>query len=144
MTMNMTMKLTKPTESAWTYELTGTQHLVDARGRLDEHLSRNGVDATTAVDAALVISELCTNAFEHDLAASVTVAITVTDAAISIDTRHRSSNDRLDLRISNTNTDMPPPTDDRGRGLAIVATLATSHEIRIEQGRHHNHVSIGR
>ncbi len=132
------------TEFPWTYELTGTQQLVDARGRLDAHLSRNGIDGTTAGDAALIISELCTNAFEHDRADAITVAITVNDTAIVIETHHRSSNGELDLTISNNNTEMPPPTDERGRGLAIVATLATNHEIRVDQGRHHNHVTIHR
>ena len=131
------------TEQHWSHRVSGVQQLLDARHLLATHLERHGVDSDPIDDAILVLSELATNAFEHDNATEVAIDVTVAAATITIDTAHAADDERK-AGSPDPSAMMPPPTQVRGRGLAIVAAIASQYETRSSGGVRYNHVALAR
>jgi anti-sigma regulatory factor (Ser/Thr protein kinase) len=104
-----------------------------ARGDVVEWLASLGADEGTQQHAALIVSELCSNAIQNSPGLSYTLVVTRTDE------------DHVDISVRNQPADRYPPAREqwrpggdlslkelslRGRGLAIVDSL--SEEVTIE------------
>ncbi|MFN3216247.1 MAG: ATP-binding protein [Acidimicrobiales bacterium] len=89
------------------------------RRRLDRFLEAAEVPGAGRHGAALIATELFTNAIEHGDADEVRVVVEIDDH-ITLAVSHPSRNGEPVPLL----TVMPPPTSERGRGLAIVNRLA--------------------
>lgn len=85
------------------------------RGRRHVTVACAGLDETLVMTAALLSSELITNALRHG-AGSITVLVTRTRKAVRVDVSDQSP---VDPRPRRAHID-----DENGRGLLIVETLA--------------------
>jgi anti-sigma regulatory factor (Ser/Thr protein kinase) len=106
------------------------------RHRLDQFLQDADTTPGCRHGAVLVASELFTNAIEHGEADQVRVDANVEDggvaASITLVVSHPSS---TGLPVPPRDS-MPPPTSERGRGLAIVNRLALSVRTEVVSGWH--------
>jgi anti-sigma regulatory factor (Ser/Thr protein kinase) len=84
-----------------------------------------GLPPEVVTDASLLLSELVTNACQH-AHGTVTVAVTTDGGHIGVAVH---DND-LTLPPEATQRQMSQPEHERGRGLAIVATIASRFGIR--------------
>ena len=77
-------------------------------------------DRVPASDAALVASELCTNALVHGLPPIILRAV-LSDRTLRIEVENRRAADAVAL---DDDARMPPPDQVGGRGLALVQAIA--------------------
>ena len=70
-----------------------------------------------AADAALLASELVTNAIRHQRAGPITVAVSCAHGALRVDVHDRSSSEPVLVEAT--------PDAETGRGLMLVASLST-------------------
>jgi anti-sigma regulatory factor (Ser/Thr protein kinase) len=101
------------------------------RGRLDRFLEGTRTSPACRHAAALVASELFTNAIEHGEADEVRITVEVDDHIVLV-VSHPSSTGEPVPPVR----EMPPPTSPRGRGLAIVNRLALHVATEVVGGRH--------
>lgn len=101
------------------------------RNRLDLFLERAAASPTARQIAALVVSELFTNAIEHGEADEVRISVDVGDHIVVV-VSHPSSTG-VPVRIDRS---MPPVTSERGRGLAIVDRLTRRVRTEVVGGWH--------
>jgi len=87
-------------------------------------LTAESVACDTASDVRLIIAELATNAFEHGSAPAVSIGLTIDDDGVAIRMTYIDAGTAPDPN----DAVMPPPTSLRGRGLALVAALASTVE----------------
>lgn len=87
----------------------------------------------TIADAQLVLAEIATNAFVHDLAPLVEVRVVCTDDEITIATAHRGDIAPPPYPIAPAPVTGPLVTPG-GRGLAIVDRIVTSREVESRGG----------
>lgn len=89
------------------------------RRRLDGFLETAGVSRSCRQSAALIVTELFTNAIEHGEADEVRVGVGVDDHVTVVVSHPSTTGEPVPLVAV-----MPPATSERGRGLAIVDRLA--------------------
>lgn len=89
--------------------------------RLFDTLISESISRELAADARLVYAELATNAFEHGHAPSVCLAVSVSAIAVELQMKYVD----IDVAPDPNDAVMPPPTSQRGRGLAMVAMISS-------------------
>lgn len=82
----------------------------------------------TIADAQLVLAEIATNAFVHDMAPLVQIQVVCTDDEITIATAHRGEIAPPSFPVSSAPVSGPFVTPG-GRGLAIVDRIVTTREV---------------
>jgi anti-sigma regulatory factor (Ser/Thr protein kinase) len=109
------------------------------RRRLDRFLRAGGVSPGSRHGAALIATELFTNAIEHGRADEVRVGVEIDDD-VTLVVSHPSSTGKPvpTVRV------MPPATSERGRGLAIVNRLAFSVATDVVGGWHRTEAVLAR
>lgn len=109
--------------------VSSTRSVGIARKKLDEWLDQSGVSVSARADAALVVSELATNAVEAS-----------SDTPFGVAAALHPGSDRLDIVVTNHGAPPLPNLADwdtksairpRGRGLMIVKSVAA--EVRVER-----------
>lgn len=119
--------------------------LRDARHDTTRWLQQQGFDDDTRQRAALVVSELASNAVEA--APGTPYSLTVSNepgrSVVTVEVRNRGSVDTSLAPVAGLagRATMAPPSASRGRGLAIVGTLA--QDVTVEQ-RHDTVVVVAR
>lgn len=104
------------------------------RAGLAHYLEQSGCDPATVSDAQLVLAEIATNAFVHDLAPLVEIRVLCTADEITIGTAHAGE-------IAPPPYPVPPASfsgtsvSPGGRGLAIVDGVVLSREVASAGGR---------
>lgn len=89
-----------------------------------------GVPSEIAADLRLVAAELATNAFEHGETSEVTISLEPDAESVSLRLRYRDAG----IAPDPNHAVMPPPTSERGRGLALVAAVASTVTRRLVDG----------
>lgn len=84
-------------------------------------------------DAQLVLAEIATNAFVHDMAPLVQIHVVCTDDEVTIATAHRGEIAPPAFPVSSTPVTGPFVTPG-GRGLAIVDRIVTAREVASNGG----------
>lgn len=103
------------------------------RAGLGRCLELAACSPATVADAQIVLAELATNAFVHDGAPLVEVAVSCDDDEIMISTWHRGQTPPPSFPV-------PPATASGagapggGRGLAIVDLIVTSRDVQSASG----------
>lgn len=113
------------------------------RTGLGHCLEQGGCPPDTIADAQLVLAEIATNAFVHDLAPLVDIRVVCTDEEIAIATAHRGDIAPPSYPVSVTSVSGPFVAPG-GRGLAIVDRIVTSREVASHGGCTTTTVRIGR
>lgn len=104
------------------------------RAGLAHCLEQSGCDPATITDAQLVLAEIATNAFVHDLAPLVEIRVLCTADEITIGTAHGGEIAPPPYPVqpaSFSGTSVTPG----GRGLAIVDRVVLSREVASAGGR---------
>lgn len=103
------------------------------RTGLGHCLEQGDCSPDTIADAQLVLAEIATNAFIHDMAPLVQIEIVCTDAEVTIATAHRGEVAPPPYPVSSAPVAGPFVTPG-GRGLAIVDRIVTSREVASHGG----------
>lgn len=109
--------------------------LRNVRHRFGDFLEDHGLDRTVRDGALLVTAELLTNAFEAGPSdSSIEFAAAMSEAVLAIEVTNRLSPDGIEAIQRLASIGMPDPTAERGRGLPLVAALATRLAVTLEAG----------
>lgn len=104
-------------------------------GRLREHIAAvahaTGADPETVEQLRLVVSELATNAIQHNEADTVTVALRSDGSSWTLDVSNADGLIEIDAPV------LPAPTKLSGRGLFIVDAVMDRAELVEIDGRQH-------
>ena len=102
--------------------------LAEARSAVQDWLADTGVVEPELSEMTLVVSELVSNACEHGAGPPVIVTGRRSESGVSIAARNPTD---AQTRVPPSDEwTMPEPLAPRGRGLAIVARLADTVEVR--------------
>jgi anti-sigma regulatory factor (Ser/Thr protein kinase) len=104
----------------WTVQVPGGDPASAATARrvLGHAMQRDGIPDAVRADAALVVSELVTNAVKHTDTPQVVCGIQQTERHLIVEVRDNGP------RVAVTRSAMPGRSAEQGRGLAIIRALA--------------------
>jgi anti-sigma regulatory factor (Ser/Thr protein kinase) len=97
------------------------------RRSLADLMERAGFDPTRRADAQLVVSELATNAIEHDAPPVVDVDLACSPSRLVVELRHAGTGADRPWPAS-----LPPEGSIGGRGLAIVDQIVGDRRVERE------------
>ena len=110
----------------WTSQVNSTGPLAPLRIELREHLARHRVDQSVGEDVVLVLTELVSNAQHACLSGTqVTIAVECSPTPPSVAVIVENVPAEGAVSSGPLRPQMPGPLAERGRGLALVAVLAT-------------------
>lgn len=116
------MRTTELTTAVAVDAITAVEQVGPSGQRLFDMLIAEPTSSELAADARLVLAELATNAFEHGRAPSVSLAVRVSATSVELQMKYVD----IDVAPDPNDAVMPPPTSQRGRGLAMVAMISSA------------------